>query len=225
MVKISPISEESIAEAAEALRAGALIAFPTETVYGLGADATNDRAVAEIFAAKGRPSFNPLIVHLPDRGAAEAFVDLQRNGGPACRPLLAGRADAGPAAPAGLPALASGERRPGHRGHAGAGACRRPAAAARRRRAGRRAQRQPLGPSQPNDRPACGAGSGRPGRAHPRRRPLSDRPGIDGGRRFRRGPGDPAPGRPAAGSDRSRARRPGERSQAPTTMRRGRPAC
>ena len=66
MVKISPISEESIAEAAEALRAGALIAFPTETVYGLGADATNDRAVAEIFAAKGRPSFNPLIVHLPD---------------------------------------------------------------------------------------------------------------------------------------------------------------
>ncbi len=81
MVKISPISEESIAEAAEALRAGALIAFPTETVYGLGADATNDRAVAEIFAAKGRPSFNPLIVHLPDRGAAEAFVTFNEMAG------------------------------------------------------------------------------------------------------------------------------------------------
>ena len=81
MVKISPISEESIAEAAEALRAGALIAFPTETVYGLGADATNDRAVAEIFAAKGRPNFNPLIVHLPDRGAAEAFVTFNEMAG------------------------------------------------------------------------------------------------------------------------------------------------
>ena len=74
MVKISPISEESIELGAAALRRGALIAFPTETVYGLGADATNDRAVAEIFAAKGRPSFNPLIVHVPDRAAAATFV-------------------------------------------------------------------------------------------------------------------------------------------------------
>src|SRR6202000_3022470 len=45
--------------------------FPTETVYGLGADATNGRAVARIFEAKGRPRFNPLIVHVQDRGAAE----------------------------------------------------------------------------------------------------------------------------------------------------------
>lgn len=56
----------AIAEAAAALRAGRLVAFPTETVYGLGADATNDAAVAAIFEAKGRPRFNPLIVHCPN---------------------------------------------------------------------------------------------------------------------------------------------------------------
>lgn len=59
-----------IAEAAGLLRAGRLVAFPTETVYGLGADATNERAVAAIFEAKGRPHFNPLIVHVPDAAAA-----------------------------------------------------------------------------------------------------------------------------------------------------------
>jgi L-threonylcarbamoyladenylate synthase len=53
-----------IAEAAAALRAGKLVAFPTETVYGLGADATSDKAVTGIFEAKGRPSFNPLIIHV-----------------------------------------------------------------------------------------------------------------------------------------------------------------
>lgn len=59
-------TEASIRTAAELLRAGRLVAFPTETVYGLGGDATNGRAVAAIFAAKGRPLFNPLIVHAPD---------------------------------------------------------------------------------------------------------------------------------------------------------------
>jgi len=57
-------SEASIRRAAELLAAGELVAFPTETVYGLGADATNDRAVAAIFAAKSRPRFNPLIAHI-----------------------------------------------------------------------------------------------------------------------------------------------------------------
>ena len=52
--------------AAEILRGGGLVAFPTETVYGLGADATNDRAVARIYEAKGRPQFNPLITHVTD---------------------------------------------------------------------------------------------------------------------------------------------------------------
>ncbi len=55
-----------IAQAATRLREGHLVAFPTETVYGLGADATNDTAVAHIFKAKGRPHFNPLIVHVSD---------------------------------------------------------------------------------------------------------------------------------------------------------------
>jgi L-threonylcarbamoyladenylate synthase len=60
--------------AAALLRAGELVAFPTETVYGLGADATSDRAVAAIFAAKERPRFNPLIIHVVDRAAAERLV-------------------------------------------------------------------------------------------------------------------------------------------------------
>ena len=70
--RVLPADDAAIKEAAEILRAGGLVAFPTETVYGLGADATNDRAVAAIFAAKGRPRFNPLIVHLPEAAAAEA---------------------------------------------------------------------------------------------------------------------------------------------------------
>lgn len=60
--------------AARVLRDGGLLAFPTETVYGLGADATDGRAVARIFAAKGRPAFNPLIVHVTDLAAAETFA-------------------------------------------------------------------------------------------------------------------------------------------------------
>src|SRR5512132_1116120 len=64
------ISEDEISRAAQLLRAGKLVAFPTETVYGLGADATNDAAVAAVFAAKGRPTFNPLISHVADAGKA-----------------------------------------------------------------------------------------------------------------------------------------------------------
>ena len=65
-----------IARAAKTLRGGRLVAFPTETVYGLGADATNDKAVAAIFAAKGRPRFNPLIVHVPGVAQAQALVEF-----------------------------------------------------------------------------------------------------------------------------------------------------
>jgi L-threonylcarbamoyladenylate synthase len=63
-----------IEAAAAAIAAGALVAMPTETVYGLAADATNSEAVARIFAAKGRPRFNPLIVHVPSLDAAERFA-------------------------------------------------------------------------------------------------------------------------------------------------------
>ena len=69
-------SDATIEAAAEALRAGCLVAFPTETVYGLGADATNGRALAQIFAAKGRPRFNPLIAHVASRAAAEQIAVL-----------------------------------------------------------------------------------------------------------------------------------------------------
>src|SRR2546425_3234311 len=62
--------------AVELLRAGEIVALPTETVYGLAADALNPIAVAKIFEAKGRPLFDPLIVHLPDRDLLEKIVDL-----------------------------------------------------------------------------------------------------------------------------------------------------
>ena len=62
--------------AAQALADGGLVAFPTETVYGLGADATNDDAVARIYAVKNRPDFNPLIVHVPDADAAARYAEI-----------------------------------------------------------------------------------------------------------------------------------------------------
>lgn len=67
-------SAPDLDRAARLLAAGQLVAFPTETVYGLGADARNGRAVAAIYAAKGRPSFNPLIVHVADAEAARTHV-------------------------------------------------------------------------------------------------------------------------------------------------------
>jgi len=73
---IKPSSAASLQEASALIRAGKLVAFPTETVYGLGADATSDEAVAKIFSAKGRPSFNPLIVHLPDIETAKKYVEF-----------------------------------------------------------------------------------------------------------------------------------------------------
>lgn len=69
-------SDAALYEAAATLAAGDLVAFPTETVYGLGGDATSDTAVARIFEAKARPSFNPLISHVPDLEAALALGDF-----------------------------------------------------------------------------------------------------------------------------------------------------
>jgi len=74
-------SREAVHEAALILRRGGLVAFPTETVYGLGADAANDRAVAAIFAAKNRPPFNPLIVHFADTGKAASAVTFDPRAG------------------------------------------------------------------------------------------------------------------------------------------------
>jgi len=75
MTETLPPTAQGIARAASLLRDGALVALPTETVYGLAADARNGAAVAGIYAAKGRPSFNPLIVHLPDAESAKRYVE------------------------------------------------------------------------------------------------------------------------------------------------------
>lgn len=72
--KILPADDAGVDRAAALLRGGQLVAFPTETVYGLGGDASDDRAVAMIFDAKGRPRFNPLIVHLPGLAEAESYA-------------------------------------------------------------------------------------------------------------------------------------------------------
>src|SRR5437868_15069074 len=69
--RVLPFTDESIAEAARLILAGEPVAVATETVYGLAADATSPEAVARIYEAKGRPTFNPLIVHVADLAAAE----------------------------------------------------------------------------------------------------------------------------------------------------------
>jgi len=76
IIKLNPdsIDIEKIDYAADVLRSGGLVAFPTETVYGLGADATNESAVKNIFKAKGRPSDNPLIVHIANKNDVERLV-------------------------------------------------------------------------------------------------------------------------------------------------------
>ncbi len=76
MAHVKPITPDSLAEAAAILRDGGLVAFPTETVYGLGADATSNAAVAKIFAAKNRPDFNPLISHFATAREALAAVGI-----------------------------------------------------------------------------------------------------------------------------------------------------
>lgn len=72
--RVLPEGPEAIAEAARRILAGELVAMPTETVYGLAADATNGEAVARIYEAKGRPSFNPLIIHVSDLQQAEEIA-------------------------------------------------------------------------------------------------------------------------------------------------------
>src|SRR5215218_3532830 len=74
--RVLPAGAAALAEAVRCLAAGGLVAFPTETVYGLGADAANGEAVARLYAAKGRPSFNPLIAHVDSMEAARRLADF-----------------------------------------------------------------------------------------------------------------------------------------------------
>ncbi|MEL6372766.1 MAG: L-threonylcarbamoyladenylate synthase [Pseudomonadota bacterium] len=79
----APLDPETLARAADLLRSGALVAFPTETVYGLGANALDDHAIARLYAAKGRPTFNPLIIHVATPAHAFALAEVT----PAARTL------------------------------------------------------------------------------------------------------------------------------------------
>ena len=74
LVRIEGLGDPILQEAAALLRAGGLVAFPTETVYGLGADGLNPEAVARIYAAKGRPSTSPVILHVAGAEAAQDLV-------------------------------------------------------------------------------------------------------------------------------------------------------
>jgi len=80
--RIRPADDAAIADAARALRNGELVAFPTETVYGLAADAGDARAVAAVYAAKGRPAFNPLIAHVADLATARRIARFDEPGKP-----------------------------------------------------------------------------------------------------------------------------------------------
>jgi L-threonylcarbamoyladenylate synthase len=121
-MKIVAPTAQAIDEAARLLQQGRLVAFPTETVYGLGGDATNERAVAAIFAAKGRPQFNPLISHVLDAREARRLVrwndtadELARHFWPGALTLVLPRAADSPIAllaTAGLETVAT--RAPSH---------------------------------------------------------------------------------------------------------------
>ncbi|WP_375391850.1 L-threonylcarbamoyladenylate synthase [uncultured Sphingomonas sp.] len=142
---ILPFGDPAIARASALIAAGEVVAVPTETVYGLAADATNAEAVARIYAAKGRPDFNPLIVHVLDGAAAErvaVFDAVARALAAAFWPgpltlVLPVREGAGlaPAVTAGLPTVAV--RVPAHRAmRALLTACGRPLAAPSANRSG-----------------------------------------------------------------------------------------
>jgi len=124
MVKIVTITDTSIAEAASVIKRGGLLGLPTETVYGLAANALDGRAVARIFEAKGRPAFNPLIIHVANKAAAEKLATFNAAAHAVTDALWPGpltiilprRADSGISelATAGLPTIAI--RCPAHAG-------------------------------------------------------------------------------------------------------------
>ena len=153
---VSMPDQAAIDAAARALEAGRLVAFPTETVYGLGADAENPAAIAAIYAAKGRPSNHPVIVHLaPGADIGRWASDIPDGGPSADRRLLARSADLDLEARARR--AGRGGRRPGqHRPALPVAPGRASPAAGIPRRPGRcrRAVGQPFRPCQPDHRRA-----------------------------------------------------------------------
>ena len=205
---VVPATEEAIAKAAQALARGDIVAFPTETVYGLGANALDAHAVAKVFAAKERPRFNPLIVHVPDLAAAETYAvfnDTARKLAEAFWPgplslVLPKRADSGIAdlVTAGLDTIAL--RAPDHPvAQALLAEAKLPIAAPSANRSGR---------DQPDHGGPCRGRAWRPSRHDPRRRPLPARHRVDGDRRGGRRAGPccasapcrARPSRPCSGS-------------------------
>ena len=189
-----PFGPDAIRAAASVILDGGIVAVPTETVYGLAADATDAKGVARIYAAKGRPSFNPLIVHVPDLAAAQALADFDEDA-----LALAHAFWPGPLT------LVRPLKRGGHRvaGHGGTGYGRDPrtapprdaGAADARRSPARRTIGQCQRRDQPDPRRPCPRQPG-PRRAGHRRRCDRGGPGID----HRRGSHHPAP-RPGDGGD------------------------
>ena len=155
-------AQEALERAAAILRAGGLVALPTETVYGLGANALDAAAVSRIFAAKQRPAWDPIIVHIADEKMLEGLVAAgSRGGAQADGGLLAGAADAAAAADGG--GARCGDGGPAAGGRADAGASGGAGADSAGRSSGGRAERQSFWPHQPDDGRAC---AGRSGWAH-----------------------------------------------------------
>ncbi len=184
--RVLPFSNEAIAEAAQLILAGEPVAVATETVYGLAGDATNAEAVARIYEAKGRPGFNPLIVHVSDLPAAGRHRHLRRTRARPCQRPLAGPFDAGRAVAPGQRNRLDRHRRPadhrpqGSRASGDAGAARGDRAAARRALG----QRQRF--DQPDPRPACAEEPRRARLPDPQLRRNRARAGIHHRRRDRR---------------------------------------
>ncbi len=173
--RVLKADKAAISAAAAALRQGGLVAFPTETVYGLGADARHGEAIARLYAAKGRPAFNPLIAHVADLDAARQLAVFDADAeklaaafwpGPLTL-VLPKRSDCPVAdlALAGLDSIAIRVPEPPD-GAGAAGSLRRP---------GGGAFGQPLRPCLADQRGACAGRPARPHRPHSRRRRLRRR--------------------------------------------------
>ncbi len=198
-------SRRAVELAARTLAAGGLVAFPTETVYGLGADATNGHAVARLYEAKGRPAFNPLIAHVADAAAARRLARFDDAAERLAAAFWPGPLTLVLPKARGLSGRRSRHRRPRQHRGARAGSCDRARHPDGVRTAGGRALGKSLGPCLADHGGACAGRSARPHRTDRRRRGDAHGTGIDH-RRLSRRAHAAAARRAAARRDRTRAR-------------------
>ncbi len=176
---------DDIARAASLIREGGLVAFPTETVYGLGANAYDVRAIGRIFAAKDRPTFDPLIVHVGNsRVGGGRGVCRHAAGATPDRRLLAGASHARFAQNGSHPR--SGNGRPADRRRTDAIASGGASNCCGRRMCPSPLRAQSIRSGEPHECRACRGTIGRSHRLHPRRRSMHSRRRIDHSRRHRR---------------------------------------